>query len=306
MLLNPGLAGSQTFPEKPIRFVTTGVASGGDAGARLVAQALTANIGQQVVVDNRPSGVIPGQVVAKAAPDGYTVLFYGASVWIMPLLQSDTGYDALRDFAPITKVGTSPNVIAVHPSLPVKTLQELIALAKAKPGALNYASLGTGTATHLAAELFKSMAGVNITRVAYKNGATQMSDLIGGHVQMAVSNASSVAQHVKSGRLRGLAVTTAQPTALAPGLPTATASGVPGYESGALYCMFAPAKTPPAIIARLNQETVRALRQPDVKEQFFTGGVDIIASTPEEMAATMTYEIARLGKLIKEAGIRGE
>ena len=234
------------------------------------------------------------------------MLFYGSTVWIMTLLQNDVPYDPVRDFAPITKVASSPNVVVVHPSLPVRSIKELIALAKARPGTLNDASVGTGSSTHLGAELFKSMSGVNIVRVPYKNGATQMADLVGGHVQLAFATAATVAGYIKSGRLRALAVTSARPSVLVPGLPTVADSGLPGYESSALYVMFAPAKTPAAIIDRLNQEALRALRQADVKEKFLSSGVEVVGSTPDELSATMKFEISKLGKIIKDAGIRAE
>ena len=245
------------------------------------------------------------ETVAKAPPDGYTVLVYGSTIWITPLLQN-TPYDPVTDFAPITLVAISPHAIVVHPSLPVKSVRELIALAKAKPGDLNYASLGTGTSTHLGAELFKSMAHVNIVRVPYKSAATQMADLLSGQVQMTFSTTGAAMPHVKSGRLRALAVTSAKPSALMSGLPTVAASGLPGFESGAIYVMFAPSGTPAAIISRLNQETVRYLNQADVKERFFSAGLEAVGSTPEELAAKMKSEMARLGKVIKDAGIRAE
>ena len=256
-------------------------------------------------MDNRASGIVTAEAVAKAPPDGYTVLVYGSTIWITPLLQN-TPYDPVTDFAPITLVAISPHAIVVHPSLPVKSVRELIALAKAKPGDLNYASLGTGTSTHLGAELFKSMAHVNIVRVPYKSAATQMADLLSGQVQMTFSTTGAAMPHVKSGRLRALAVTSAKPSALMSGLPTVAASGLPGFESGAIYVMFAPSGTPAAIISRLNQETVRYLNQADVKERFFSAGLEAVGSTPEELAAKMKSEMARLGKVIKDAGIRAE
>ncbi len=297
---------AQNYPDRAIRMITSGNGSGVDFAARITAQALSPKLGQQVVVDNRPSGVIPGQTVARATPDGYSVLFYGSTVWIMPLLQNDVPYDPVKDFAPITKVASSPNIIVVHPSLPVKSVKDLIAFAKAHPGTLNDASVGTGSSTHLAAELFKSMAGVNIVRVPYKNGSTQMADLMSGQVQLAFATTGTVAPYVKVGRLRALAVTSAQPSALAPGLPTVAQSGLAGYESSALYVMFAPAKTPSSIIEKLNQETVRILQQPEVKEKFFVLGVEVVGSTPGELEATMKFEISKLGKIIKDAGIKPE
>jgi tripartite-type tricarboxylate transporter receptor subunit TctC len=295
---------AQGYPNKPVRIVTSGVGAATDFVARTLAQGLTPLLGQQVIVENRASGFTPAETVARATPDGYTLLSYGSSVWIIPLLQK-VPYDPARDFAPITITARSPHVVVVHPSLPVTTIKELIALAKAQPGTLNDASLGTGTATHLGAELFKSMAGVNIVRIPYKSGATQMADLVGGQVKLAFSGVGTVTQHLKAGRLRALAVTSAERTDMLPGVPT-VAETLPGYESGAMYVMFAPARTPPDLIRRLNAEAVRVLNQPDVKAKFFAVGIQVVGSTPEELTATMNAERARLGKVIRDAGIRVE
>jgi tripartite-type tricarboxylate transporter receptor subunit TctC len=297
-----GAVCAQGYPNKPVRIVTSGVGAATDFVARTIAQGLTPLLGQQVIVDNRASGFTPAEIVARAVPDGYTLLCYGSTVWIIPLLQN-APYDPVKDFAPITITAKSPHVVVVHPTLAVTTIKELIALAKSKPGTLNDASLGTGTATHLGAELFKSMAGVNIVRIPYKSGATQMADLVGGQVQLAFAGAGTVTQHLKAGRLRALAVTSAERTDLLPGVPTVSET-LPGYESGATYVMFAPARTPPALIRRLNAETVRVLNQADVKGKFFPIGVQVVGSTPEELTATMKTETVRLGKLIKDAGIR--
>ena len=208
--------------------------------------------------------------------------------------------------APITLADKSPNTIVVHPSLPVKSVKELILLAKSKPGALNYSSGNTGSPNHLAGELFKSMAGVNIVRIPYKSGAQETTDLIAGQVHMAFSPAGSVMVHVKAGKLRALGVASSQPSALAPGIPTVASSGLPGYEMGSINAVFAPAGTPAAIINRLNQEMVRYLRLPDVKEKLLANSVESVGSTPEELGATIKSEMARLGKLIKDVGIRAD
>ncbi len=297
-------AQGQNYPTKPLRIVTSGVGAGTDFAARTVAQGLTPLLGQQVIVENRASGFMPAEIVARAAPDGYTLLSYGSTVWTAPLLQN-VPYDPVKDFAPITIIAKSPHVLVVHPTLAVTSVKELITLAKAKPGTLNDASLGTGTSTHLGAELFKSMAGVNIVRIPYKSGATQMADLVGGQVHLTFATAANVAPHVKSGRLRAIAVTSAERTDLVPGVP-AVAETLPGYEAGAMYVMFAPARTPPALVQRLNRETVRVLNQPEVEAKFFAYGVQVVGSSPEQLAATMKAEMVRLGKVIKEAGIRVE
>ncbi len=300
-ILASGVVIGQEYPNKPIRIVTSPVGGGQDFAARLVAQGVSGPLGQQVIVENRPSNLL-GEIVAKAASDGYTLLLAGTSFMIDPLLKK-ASYDPVKDFLPITLLVSSPSVLAVHPSLPVKSVKELIALAKARPGELNYAMGGTGSSSHLAAELFKSMAGVDIVRITYKGTAAALNDLIGGQVQMVFATAPSLAPHLKSGRLRGLAATSAKPTLLAGNLP-AIAAVLPGYEAESIQGMFAPAKTAEAIIKRLNAELVRFLRMPEVKERFFAAGADIVASTPAQLDATVKAEMARLGKVIKEAGIR--
>ena len=296
---------AQTYPTKPVRIVTANVGGGTDFVSRLIAQGISGPLGQQVIVDNRASGVIPGDIVAKAAPDGYTLLVAGGILWIAPLLQK-TPYDPLKDFAPITLPVTAPAFLVVHPSLPVKSVRQLVALAKSRPGELNYGSTGTGSSTHLAAELFKSMAGVNIVRIPYKGGGPATVGLIGGEVQLMFATAGSVTPHVKSGKLRMLAVTSARPSALAPDLPTIAASGLPGYEADTTYAVLAPAGTPAAIVKQLNHEIVRALNRPDMREKFLNAGVDVVGSTPEQLTAAMSGEVSRLGKVIRDAGIRIE
>ena len=296
---------AQNFPNKPIRIITSEIGGGADFVARIVAQGLSEAMGQQFVIDNRGGvATIAAQLVAKAPADGYTLLFYGSSMWILPFLQS-TPYDPVKDFAPITWVVSLPNIVVVHPSLPVKSIKELIALAKARPGELNYGSGTTGTPTHLAAELFKSMANVNIARIAYKGAGPALTAVLGGEVHLQFATPSISAPHIKSGRLRALAVTSAKPSALVPGLPTVAAT-VPGYESISINAMFAPAGTPAAIVNRLNQETVRFLKRPDTAERLLNAGVEVVANTPEEFAVAMKADMASIGKVIKDAGIRAE
>ena len=305
MVLVAGVASSQDYPNRPIRIFTGGVGGGTDIAARLVAQGISGPLGQQVIVENRPSNIAP-ETVAKAPPDGYTLFLSGSNFWVEPLLQK-VPYDPARDFSPIAGATTSPLVFVVHPSLPVKSVKELIALAKARPGALNYSSSVTGTSGHLAAELFKSMAGVDIVRIGYKSGGQSVIALVSGEVQVAFNPAGgTVMSQVKSGRLRALAVTSAQPSVLAPGLPTMAAAGLPGYESSAIQSVFAPAKTPEAIITRLNQEILRFLNAPETKERLINASVEAIGSTPEQLAATVKFEMAKWGKVIKDAGIRAE
>ncbi|MBI3939178.1 MAG: tripartite tricarboxylate transporter substrate binding protein [Betaproteobacteria bacterium] len=305
MVLAAGVVSGQAYPNKPIRIVAPEAGGGGDFAARLIALGLSGSLGQQVIVENRggASGIIAGRTVAKAPPDGYTLLFYGSIFWIGALLQ-DVPYDPVADFSPITLATSSPNILVVHPSLPVNSVKELIALAKARPGELNYAST-TGSTPHLAAELFKAMAGVNIVRIPYKGAGPALNDLIGGQVQLMFPVAAAVTPHVKSGRLRALAVTSVEPSELVRGLPTVAAT-VPGYESVQMTAMFAPAKTPATIINRLNQEIVQVLNRADVKEKFFNAGAKVVGGSPEQLMATMKSEMARLGKVIKDAGIRAE
>lgn len=306
MVIGSGVACGQDFPTRPIRILTGGTGGGNDILARFIAQGLTASLGQQVIVDNRPSGAIPGIILAQAAPDGYTLGVSGSSFWISPLFVAKQPYDVVRDFSAVTLPVNTPNVLAVSPSLPVISVKELIALAKAKPGSLNYGAPGVGSIAHLGGELFKSMAGVNIVRINYKSSAAVLSDLIANQVQMLIFTASSVMPYVKSGRLKGLAVTSAQPSLLVPDLPTVAASGLPGYELISPFGIFAPAKTPKAIINRLNQEITKVLIRPESKGFLANVGQEFVGSSPEELAAKVKSEMAKWGKLIKDAGITVE
>jgi tripartite-type tricarboxylate transporter receptor subunit TctC len=296
---------AQTYPARPIRIVTAEVGGANDIPAREIAHKLAAPLGQPVIVENR-SGVISIETAAKAVPDGYTVLFIGSAMWLAPLLRDKVSYDPVKDFSPVTLAVSSPNILVVHPSVPVNSVKDLIALAKAKPGALNYASGSAGTITHLAAELFKAMAGVNIVRIPYKGGGPAIIGLIGGQVQLMFASAGSVTTAIKSGKVKGIAVTTAKPSVLAPGLPTIAASGLPGYEAATPYGMLAPAKTPPAVIQRLNREVVRVLNDQELKERLLNGGAETVGNTPEQFAATIRSEMKMWGKVIKDGGIRDE
>lgn len=294
---------AQVYPSKPLRIVTSGVGGAGDVASRLIAQGIAPGLGQQVIVDNRASGAIPVEVAVKAPADGYTILLYGSTVWLGPYLRANAP-DPLRDFAPVTLAATAPNILVVHPSLPVKSVKELIALARAKPGALNYATTGIGSSPHLAAELFKAMAGVDIVRIGYKGAGAALADLIGGQVQLTFATASSVTPHLKSGRLRALGVSSPRPSALLPGLTTIAAAGLPGYESVSISGVFAPAGTPAALVQRLNQEIVRFLHSTEAKEKFLSVGVETAGTTPEALTEAMKSEMSRMGKVIREAGIK--
>jgi tripartite-type tricarboxylate transporter receptor subunit TctC len=302
LLIWPSMvAAQQSYPTKPIRVVTTEPGSSLDLTARYVAQGISGPLGQQVIVDNRRVNSI--EIVAKAQPDGYTLLAYGSPIWIMPMLREVT-FDPVKDFAPITLAATSPNVLAIHPAVAATSVKELIALAKSRPGALNYGSSVTGGTPHLAAELFKSLAGVDVVRVAYKGVAVAVTDLIGGQLQMMFPVVPSAIPHVKTGKLRALAVSSAQPSALAPGLSTMAASGLPGYELVAVYGMFAPARTPVALLERLNREMVRGINTPEMKAQFLIAGAEVVGSTQQAFAAFIKADMARMSKVIKDAGIR--
>jgi len=304
MGLDAGVASGQQYPSKPIRMVTAAPGGGADLVARVIAGELTAGFGQQVIVDNRGgSTVIPTEIVVKAPPDGYTLQLSSGTLWLLPLLQDNVPYDPLRDLSPISLTTSSPSILVVHPSMPVKSVKELIALAKARPGVLNYAAGTIGSSTHLSSALFKTMAGVNMVRVPYRGANPALNALIGGEADLMFITASSGMPHVKSGRLRALAVGSAQPSALAPGLPTVAASGLPGYEYGTTHGVFAPANTPKAIINRLNQRIVRFLNRADVKKMLFKRGLEVVASAPEELTATMRSEIARMDKVIRESRI---
>jgi len=298
---------AQSWPAKPVRLIVTAPAGGSlDFVGRLVAQGLTASLGQSVLVDNRSgaNGAIGAELAAKSPADGYTLLIVGNNFWVVQFMQDHVPYDPVRDFAPVTLAVRTPNILIVHPSLPVRSVKELIALAKARPGQLNYASGSSGSTVHLAAELFKSMAGVNIVHVPYKGIGPALIDLMAGQTQMMFG--LSVMSHVRSGRLRALAVTTLDPSDLAPGLPTVAASGLPGFESAVIYSVLARAGTSPAIIQRLNQDIGRYLNGAEVKALLLNDGSEAVASTPAQLSTTVKAEITRWGKIIKDIGLRAE
>ena len=296
-------AAAQDYPNRPVRFVTAAVGGGIDFTARMIAHGLTGNLGQQVIVENRGGANVAPQTVAKGTPDGYTILVHNNTVWISPLLDK-VPYDHWTELVPITLTARSPNILVVHPSLPVSSVKDLIAAAKSAPGDINYASGPIGASNHIAAELFKAMAGVNLMRIGYKGGGPAINDLLAGQVKVMFATTGSITALVKSGKLKGLAVTSAEPTALVPGMPTVAASGVPGYAAEAIYGIWAPAKTPAPILSRLNQEIVKYLKSPEVKERFFNAGVEVVASTPQDFAAAIKSESVRLEKVFKAAGIR--
>jgi tripartite-type tricarboxylate transporter receptor subunit TctC len=302
IVLGAHAAHGQLQPNKPIRLVTSGIGGGTDFAARLVASGLTASLGQPVIVENRGSSVVPGDTVAKALPDGHTLLVTsGGILWAMPLFQK-VPYDAVKDFAPVTLAAAFPSVLTINGSVPAGSVKEFIALAKAKPGTLNYVMTAEGGSAHLSAALFSVMAGINIVPVPYKNTGTAITDLISGQVQVFFSASGPIMQHVKTGKLKALGITSARASALVPDLPTIAAT-LPGYDMEAVYCIFAPARTPAAVINRLNQEIGRVLAQADVRERFLAAGIEPRTSTPEQLGAMRKSDITRLSKLIKDAGI---
>ena len=302
-LLGPGLASAQNYPTKPVQIVTGGAGGGSDFLARLIAAGITGPMGHAVVVQNYATGVIPGQTVMKSAPDGYTLLLSGQVLWVGPLMR-EAPYDPMKDFAPISNLVFSTAVLATTDSLPVSNVKELIALAKAKPGYLNYASNGTGTLAHLSAELFKFMAGVEIQGVQFSNSNQRIPSLIKGDVHVAFDD--GLMTLIKAGKLKGLAVTAAKRTVLAPGLPTIAESGVPGYESSLRTGLFAPAKTPEPIVKKINQVVVGYLQAPATREKLLEFGTEAVGSTPEEMTAIMLADRERFGKMIKATGITAQ
>jgi len=289
------------YPSKIVRIVTAAPGSNNDWGARLLGDEISPSLGHRVIVENR--GGLAAEVVAKAQPDGYTVLFYGPAAWTLQLFRG-VGYDPVRDLAPVTLAMSSPIVLVVHPSLPVKSVKELIALARARPGELNYASGTIGATPFIAGELFKYMAKVKIERVPYSGTGPSVIGLLGGEVEIMFPGAGSVWHFVQQNRLRALGVASAKPSALTPGLQP-VALTVPGYEATSNIAFFVPAKTPAAIVNRLHRELVLALGKADVKERLLKGGVEAVGSTPEELGAYVRADIAKIEVLIKNAGIKG-
>ena len=304
----PLMAIAQTYPDKPIRVIVP-VPAGGtpDVVARLVMPGLSNLLGQQLVVDNRggAGGLIGAEMAAKAVPDGYTIFFSSpGSLTILPHLQKHVNYDTLRDFVPVSLVCIGPFLLITHPSVPAKSVQELLALAKAEPGKLNYASAGNGSANHLAMELFKSMANVNITHIPYKGAPQAVTDLIGGSVNLMFNSIPQVIQHIKAGRLRLLAVSTAKRSPQLPDVPTVSEAGVPGYESITWFGLLVPAKTPPAIIARLHKELVKVVHAPEMKAQLEAQGYDALGGTPAEFATFIRAESEKYAKVVKLSGAK--
>jgi len=297
------------YPAKPIRMIVTYPPGGGaDTMARIIAPKLSERLGQQVVVENKAgaSGQIGADLVAKSPADGYTILLDATAYSVNPSLYPKLPYDPIKDFAPVTVLVRVPNILVVTPGFAPKSVQELVALAKSKPGQLSYASSGNGSAQHLAAELFKVGAGVDIVHIPYKGGAPAIADVMGGQVPMFFGNMSSALPHVKSGRVRALAVTGGKRSANVPDLPTIAESGVPGYEVYEWNGVFAPAGTPAAIVNRLQAEIARIMHLPEVSEKLAALGAEAVANTPQEAAAFVKAEIAKWTMVVKQANIKAE
>ena len=309
-LLQAGTGAAQGYPARAIRVVVPQAPGGGnDTIARLIGQRLTQTLKQQVVVDNRAGagGLIGAELVAKAPPDGYTLLLGNvATLAIIPNVQKKMPYDPFKDFEPVSLIASAPLLVVVHPSLPVTSIKQLIALAKAKPGELNYASNGFGSSTHLATELFKVMTGTNMTHVPYKGLAPATTDLLSGQVQVMFSSAVAMLPHVKAGRLRALAMTGAKRSTAIPDVPTVAEAGVRGYEAGSWYGILAPAGTDKAIIDTLSREIAAATRTPEILERLNNEAVIPIGSTPAEFASHIRKEHARVAQVVKTSGARFE
>ncbi len=302
-VLSADIAFSQAYPNKIIRVITAAAGGGSDFIAREISQGISGPLGQSIVVENRGTGVLAGEAAMKAPPDGYTLTVQGGAFWITPLLRK-TPFDPIADFAPISLVVREVNVVAVHPALPVKNIKELIALAKSRPGDLNYSSPVVGSTTHLATELFNSMAGIKMVHVPYQGNAPAITALISGEVQLVIIDAGLLMPHVKSGRLRALGATSLEPSALVPGMPTVASQGLPGFESIGMTAFFAAGKPPAAIIDRLNQEVVRMLARADIKERFLKAGVEIVGSSPQQLADAINADRSRTTRIIKEIGLK--
>ncbi len=308
LALMPALAGNlfaQPYPVKPVRYLMPQPAgSGADTVGRITAQGLTQVLGQQVIVDNRTgaAGNIGAEIAARAPADGYTLLQISLTHAVNASLYRNLAYDLTRDFTPVTQLASSPSIVVVHPSLPVKSLAELVKLAIAKPGAINYASAGSGSATFLSTEIFKGRAGVNLLHVPYRGGGEAITSVIAGETSVYFAPVATSLEHARSGRLRALAVTTTQRLALLPDLPTLAEAGYPGAESGSWYGIVLPVKAPQSMVSILHAATLKALNQADVRKRFMDLGYVIIGDSPDQFRAHIRSEIDSLGKVVKRSG----
>lgn len=301
-------ANAQNWPSKPLRYIVPFPPGAfNDTLARIMSAELPKALGQPVLVENRPGGntIIGTEAAVKSAPDGYTL--FGAAL-PFAVIQSlyKTSFDVTKDFVPITLAGTTPNLLVANPNVPINTVKDLIAAAKAKPGGLNYASTGNGTSNHLSFELFKSMTQTQVTHIPYKGSAPAVTDLIAGQVQVMFDNTPNVLPHVKAGKLKAIAVSSKKRSALAPEVPTVDESGVPGYDVTVWFGILAPAGTPQEIVTRLNTEMVKIMRSPEVTDRFNKAGVDVVASSAEYFSDFLKSEVARWGKVVQDANIKAD
>ena len=309
LIAGSGVVMAQEYPAKAIRVVVPFPPGGGtDYMGRVVMQKVGESLGTTVVIDNRggAGSSIGTEIVARSPADGYTVLIISGAHAINPSIYAKLPYDSVRDFAPVTMFASGPALLVVHPTVPAKSVKELIALAKARPGQLNYASAGIGTPPHLSGELFKTMAGIDMVHVPYKGNGPAYTDLIGGQVTVMFPNVSTAMAHVRAGKLRALAVTTKNRTPSAPELPTISEAGVPGYDVSSWYGLLAPAGTPPAVVSKLQTEIAKVLRSPDVSKNLTSQGLDLVGNTPEEFSAIIRSEIVKWAKVAKASGARAE
>ena len=299
---------SQSFPAKSIRWISPWPAGGAnDIFSRAIGQKIAESFGQQVLVDNRPgaAGTIGSDLAAKAPADGYTVVMGSSPTHaIAPALYPALPYDPVRDFAAVTLVGSVPNVLVLHPSVPARNVKELIAVAKARPGKLNFASTGNGTSQHLSAELFKFMAGVDMVHIPYKGTAPALTELVAGQVDLAFENMPALIPHIQAGRLRALAVTTSKRSAIMPELPTIAEAGLPGYDASVWFGVFVPAGTPRPVIDRLHAEILKALQTPDLKSRMVSMGTEVSGMGPDDFSAYVRKEIPKWANLVKAAGVK--
>ena len=298
---------AQPYPAKPVRFVVPFVPGGPtDIQGRMLGEKLGQRLGQQVIIDNRggAGGNIGMELTAKSPPDGYTIVIATVGTWAVNPYLYQLPFDVIKDFAPVTQVSTSPGALIVHPSVPVMNVKELIALAKKRPGELNYGSSGVGGFGHICGELFDLMTGTKMTHIPYKSSAPSLTDLIAGNIQVLFNNLISTTPFVKTGRVRALATTGAKRSPALPDLPTLDEAGLKGYENSSWSAVAAPAGTPPAIISRLHKEFVEILKMPDIQKRHAEVGAEIIASTPEQFHAYLKSELAKFSKLVKAAGIK--
>ena len=304
----PNAVAQGNYPNKPIRLVVPFVPGGPtDIQGRMVAEKLAQRTGQQVVVDNRggAGGNIGMEIVAKAPPDGYTLVIATVGTWaVNPHLYKQMPFDVLRDFTPLMQVSSSPGVLTVHPSVPVKTVKDLIALAKEKPGTLTYGSSGVGGFGHICGELFGMLSGAKMVHVPYKSSAPALNDILGGQIQVLFNNMISTVPHLKTNRIRALATTGAKRSPALPDIPTVAEAGVPGYENSSWSGMGGPSGMPKPLVARIHAELVAIANLPDIRERHATVGADMIGSTPEQFAAYLRAEVDKFGKLVKQAGIQ--